>query len=443
LNGGATSSAINVALKSTSGTISGAAVTDGAVAGASLAGTDKVNVLVNGVQQSLTLAATDTTLAKVRDTINTQTGASGVTADIVTDNSGNQSLRLTAAGTGSSVTVEGTAAGTTAAALTATGLTAGQSNTGLASTGAVVDDAVSQINAAIAGNSSLSAAGMQAVNNGGSIELKSTNNSNFRVSGSGATDLGFGIGGGSYAGTTASGAPTVGKVDSQGAYTSSSMSFGALANGGDSQSVSITASDASGAAHSLSVNLANSSTDNSGSNIDSALSAINSALQHSNDSTLQSVVAMKETNSDGSASIKFESTTQNFKVAVSSTTDGSGLAAPTGGVSTSAVNGTGANVSIDSIPGAEAAVTALATAVQNLGTAQAAVGKGENNLNYAISLATSQTTNEAAAESQIRDANLAQEAANLSRAQILVQAGTAALAQANSAPQQLLSLLQH
>jgi flagellin len=79
--------------------------------------------------------------------------------------------------------------------------------------------------------------------------------------------------------------------------------------------------------------------------------------------------------------------------------------------------------------------------VSALGVSQAAVGKGENNLNYAVALAQSQVTNEAAAESRIRDADLAAEAANLSKAQILVQAGTAALAQANSAPQAILSLL--
>jgi flagellin len=91
--------------------------------------------------------------------------------------------------------------------------------------------------------------------------------------------------------------------------------------------------------------------------------------------------------------------------------------------------------------GAAAAVNALANATTKLGVAQAAVGKGENKLNYAVALATSKATNEAAAESNYRDANLAQEAANLSKAQILVQAGTAALAQANSAPQAILSLL--
>ena len=52
-----------------------------------------------------------------------------------------------------------------------------------------------------------------------------------------------------------------------------------------------------------------------------------------------------------------------------------------------------------------------------------------------------QLSNLAAAESRIRDADLANEAANMTKAQVLLQAGVAALAQANSAPQQILSLL--
>ena len=62
--------------------------------------------------------------------------------------------------------------------------------------------------------------------------------------------------------------------------------------------------------------------------------------------------------------------------------------------------------------------------MKSLGQAQAAVGKGENLFNYAIQLAQSQVTNEAASESGIRDTNMAAEASNLSKAQILVQAGT-------------------
>jgi flagellin len=69
-------------------------------------------------------------------------------------------------------------------------------------------------------------------------------------------------------------------------------------------------------------------------------------------------------------------------------------------------------------------------------------GDGENTLNYAISLAQSQITNFSAAESQIKDADIAQQAANLTKAQVLQQASIAAMAQANSAPQAVLKLLQ-
>jgi len=89
-----------------------------------------------------------------------------------------------------------------------------------------------------------------------------------------------------------------------------------------------------------------------------------------------------------------------------------------------------------------AAVAAINTAIDQLGNVQARVGAGENILNYAINLANSQITNFSAAESGIRDADVATAAANLTKAQVLQQASVAALAQANSAPQALLKLLQ-
>jgi flagellin len=93
-------------------------------------------------------------------------------------------------------------------------------------------------------------------------------------------------------------------------------------------------------------------------------------------------------------------------------------------------------------PGAATTATdTIAAAVGLLGQAQAAVGKSENILTYSLNLASTQLTNFASSQSQIRDADLAAEAANLSKAQILSQAGVAALAQANSAPQAVLSLL--
>jgi len=88
------------------------------------------------------------------------------------------------------------------------------------------------------------------------------------------------------------------------------------------------------------------------------------------------------------------------------------------------------------------ALAQLTTAVTNLGLVQGTVGAGINLLNYAVNLAQSQITNYSAAESGIKDANVAAEAANLTKAQVLQQASLAALAQANSAPQAVLKLLQ-
>jgi flagellin len=72
---------------------------------------------------------------------------------------------------------------------------------------------------------------------------------------------------------------------------------------------------------------------------------------------------------------------------------------------------------------------------------QGKVGAGVNKLNYAVNLAQSQITNYASAQAGIRDADVAAEAANLTKAQVLQQASIAALAQANSAPQSVLALL--
>ena len=88
------------------------------------------------------------------------------------------------------------------------------------------------------------------------------------------------------------------------------------------------------------------------------------------------------------------------------------------------------------------ALTAITTAIGLLGTVQGKVGAGENMMNYASQLAQSQISSFSAAESSIRDADVATEAANLTKAQILEQSSVAALAQANSAPQALLKLLQ-
>ena len=91
---------------------------------------------------------------------------------------------------------------------------------------------------------------------------------------------------------------------------------------------------------------------------------------------------------------------------------------------------------------AVAALSAITTAIQNLGLVQGRVGAGENLLNYASALANNQITNFSSAQSAIRDADVASAAANLTKAQTLLQSSIAALAQANSAPAAVLKLLQ-
>jgi len=99
------------------------------------------------------------------------------------------------------------------------------------------------------------------------------------------------------------------------------------------------------------------------------------------------------------------------------------------------------SLSLTSQANAATAVIAVASAVSVLGIRQGTIGTLENRLQFAIGLAQSQVVNTKAAESRIRDANVAEESANMTRYSILNQSGIAALAQANSSTQSVLSLL--
>ncbi len=90
---------------------------------------------------------------------------------------------------------------------------------------------------------------------------------------------------------------------------------------------------------------------------------------------------------------------------------------------------------------AQSAVGAVTSAVVELGKVQGAVGSIQNRLNFAINLTRNQVVNNRAAESRIRDANIATESAQLTRFSILNQSGLAALAQANGSSGAVLSLL--
>lgn len=99
------------------------------------------------------------------------------------------------------------------------------------------------------------------------------------------------------------------------------------------------------------------------------------------------------------------------------------------------------SLSITDQAAAVSAVSTIRAAIDTLGKTQGTVGDLENRLSFAISLAQSQVVNNTAAESRIRDANIAQETANLTKYNILNQSGIASLAQANNSSSAILSLL--
>ena len=208
------------------------------------------------------------------------------------------------------------------------------------------------------------------------------------------------------------------------------------------QTVTITATDAQGAMHSQAVTLDSTK----GASIDKAIDTINSQLLQSSDTTLQNIAAVKDAHG-GVQGIRFISTLSSFSVSLGVEAGGhlgiggTGVGTLQGQVLTASQDGTAMTADIGTEQGAMDAVNALALAVSSLGRAQAVVGKGQNSFTYAVNLAQSQLSNIAAAESRIRDADLATEAANLTKAQTAIQAGVAALAQANAAPQAVLSLL--
>jgi flagellin len=112
-----------------------------------------------------------------------------------------------------------------------------------------------------------------------------------------------------------------------------------------------------------------------------------------------------------------------------------------GSVGAVTATGLGLSTAIDTALHAQSAVDEVTAAITALGAVQAQVGTIQNRLQYAVSLAQSQVVNFQAAESRIRDANIAEESANLTRYSILNQSGIAALAQANQSTAAVLALL--
>ena len=101
-----------------------------------------------------------------------------------------------------------------------------------------------------------------------------------------------------------------------------------------------------------------------------------------------------------------------------------------------------ADVNISTQSGAQSAIAIVDAAITTIDNSRADLGAIQNRLESTISNLTSISENVSAARSRVQDADFASETASLTRNQILQQAGISVLSQANSLPQQVLSLLQ-
>lgn len=97
---------------------------------------------------------------------------------------------------------------------------------------------------------------------------------------------------------------------------------------------------------------------------------------------------------------------------------------------------------LDLTTGASAAISTIDTAISTVSASRSEIGATQNQLNYTVSNLQTAITNVTSSRSNITDADLASEVTKMTQAQILTSAATSVLAQANSAPQAILKLLQ-
>jgi flagellin len=136
-------------------------------------------------------------------------------------------------------------------------------------------------------------------------------------------------------------------------------------------------------------------------------------------------------------------TTLGVQVGMYNTTDDR-ISVDFGDISTSGTSGLGlatASVGLASVASAQAAIDSIDNALDTVNTYRSTYGAVQNRLDSAIRSLDTYSENLKAAESQIRDADFAHEAAEMSKQQIMQQAGTAILGQANQINQGALRLI--
>jgi flagellin len=154
-----------------------------------------------------------------------------------------------------------------------------------------------------------------------------------------------------------------------------------------------------------------------------------------------------QTNFNGTVLFSAAGLNGSLSVFVGDITTSSSISVTIGAITTSGdtvTNLGGQNLATIDLTTAALAATSLTSikgALNAVSKGRADIGAGINRLQAAVAVLQSQSQNTKAAESTIRDANVAEEIANLTKYQILAQAGIAALAQANQNSQTVLALL--
>ena len=144
---------------------------------------------------------------------------------------------------------------------------------------------------------------------------------------------------------------------------------------------------------------------------------------------------------NGKQLINATASTTTFQVGLNNTASDQ-INVTFGGVQLTTITST-TGTDVSTATGALAALGTIDTAIQNVSTARSNFGTAMNRMDFATSNIQTMQLNITAANSRIRDVDVASETANLSRNQVLTQAGTAVLAQANQIPQLALSLIGH
>ena len=363
-------------------TLAGTTVSGGAAAIA--AG----NILINGVDIGAISAATTAGVrgGQISAAINAKSNQTGVTATFDTTTG---AVALTAAD-GRNITIGND--GTT----TAVALSADQTGLGVATTAGSATAGDTTATIAIAGTTTRS-----------TVTLSS--------SGSAGITLGSGGGTGSGSGTTAVGQTT---AINAGDITVNGVSIGAVAADSGSANANLIAA----------VNAVSAQT---------GVVAANSAGK---------LTLTSATNGGIEIVTKATATEVNTSFALGKTTiAGAGLSAgnlTAGYKAATATAGAGlSSLDFTSSAGALAALDTIDAAINTIAKTQGALGAYQNRFESTIASLQTTTENLTASRSRIKDADFAKETAALSRAQVLQQAGTAILAQANQSSQGVLSLL--